>query len=97
MPYPAPEFSSDGNCGQSQAPCVDRTLYETLTWGQLHEQRSQMGYHRKASTEVSETRFASTGVAKAKRVPVKGDDTDAAETIHGTREWAPAEDILTPS
>ena len=97
MLYPAPESSFGGICGQSQAPFVSRTLYETLTRDQRHERRSQMGYHRKASKEVSETRLASMGVAKAKRMPVKGGDTDTAETIHGTREWAPVEGFLIPS
>ena len=97
MQHPAPVSSFDGNCELSQAPFVGRTQYETLTWDQLHKQRSLRGYHRKESKEDSETRLASMGVAKAKRIPVEGEDTGAAETIYGAFPWEPVDGIPTQS
>ena len=38
LAHPSPGSSFGGNCRQSQAPIVDRTQYEELTWDQLHEQ-----------------------------------------------------------
>ena len=47
--HPVPESSFHRNSEQSQAPEVDRTLYEKLMWGQHHGQCPRRGYHRKGT------------------------------------------------
>ena len=70
---------------------MHRTQYETLAWDQRHEQCSQGGDNREESKEVLKTRLAPMDAAEAKRIPVGGIDTNAAETINGKRKRAPAQ------
>ena len=86
--HPAPESAFDRNCEQSQAPVADRTQDEDLTSGQLHEQCSHRGCHRKESKNVSKTRLAAMGAAEAKRIPAGGNDMDLRKYREETRGGA---------
>ena len=76
LQHPALESSFGRNCEQPQAPVVDRTQYEKLTRGNLHDQCSQRGYRREESEEARKTQLASTDAPEAKRMPVGGGDSE---------------------
>ena len=59
--HPDPGSSFDRLCEPSQALEVNRTLYDEMTWDQLHDKCSQRGFRNKESKAVLKTRLTKMG------------------------------------